>query len=100
MAARTEIIDDKIITAIEDVIRKRMARFGFRRARVRPGLDWTGEPTLYIDAEYDLVKEPLELGVTYGLEVDLMDALEAVGEFRFPHLRHHFDERQTTTADK
>ena len=77
-----------------------MARFGFRRARVRAGLDWTGEPVLFIDADYDLVKDPLELGSTFELPVELIDALEALGEFRFPHLRHHFDERQTTTADK
>ena len=97
MSTRTEIIDDKIVRAVEDVIRARMGRYGFRRAQVRAGFDWTGEPTLFIDAAYDLVATPLKLGVTYGLAIEVLGALEARGEERFPHIRHDFPEDQTTT---
>ena len=100
MITRTEKIDDRVVKAVNDVLRERMGRFGFKQARVRVGPDWTGEPILFIDAEYDLLPTPLEAGATYGIAVDLMDALEAVGETRFPHVKHHFHELQTTTRDR
>jgi hypothetical protein len=96
MNAKTETIDPKVAKAVEDVLRARMGRWGFTRARIRPGLDHDGDPVLFIDAEYRLMPEPLDPRATFGLVTDVRDALERIGETRFPHVRHHFDERQTT----
>lgn len=97
MSPKANVVDPEIVEAIEKVLRTRMGRFGFRSALVRSGLDHMGEPILFIDADYDLVSEPLQLGATLGLTGDLVEALEKVGEYRWPHVKHHFDERQSTT---
>ncbi len=94
--ARSETIDKKVISAIEGVLKARMGRFGFKRASVRVGEDLDGEPALRIDAEYTYQEKPIDVRATVGLITELRDALEKVGEDRFPYIKHHFDERQQT----
>ncbi len=98
MARKSETIDEKVTGAVEAVLKARMGRFGFKRASVRAGEDHGGDPALFIDAEYDYSKKPVDVRATYGLVTEIRDALEEVGEFRFPYLRHRFDDRQTTTG--
>ena len=61
---------------------------------VYPGRDHDDDPVIFIDARYDLIEEPIELDSALGLVGALRDALESLGETRFPHVRHHFDDRQ------
>ena len=96
MARKNETIDKKVIGAIEGVLKARMGRFGFKRASVRAGEDLDGDPALRIDAEYAYSEKPIDVRATVGLVTELRDALEKVGEDRFPYIRHHFDERQQT----
>jgi hypothetical protein len=49
-----------------------------------------------IDAEYTYSATPIHVRATVGLTSELRDALQKDGERRFPHIRHHFDERQLT----
>ncbi len=97
MARKSETIDKKVIGAIEGVLKARMGRFGFKRATIRAGEDRDGDPVLRIDAEYTYSEKPIDVRATVGLTTEMRDALEKVGEDRFPHIRHHFDERQQTT---
>jgi hypothetical protein len=84
----------EVVEAIETILRKRLSRFGYRGARIRAGLDHTGEPTLFIDADYDYSDELLDSAETHGANLDLVYKLPKLGERRFPHVRHHFDGRQ------
>lgn len=96
MIGKSGMIDKKVISTIEAVLKARMGRFGFTRASVRAGEDHDGDPVLRIDAEYTYSEKPIDVRATYGLTTELRDALEKVGEDRFPHIKHHFDERQQT----
>ena len=96
MTRKSETIDKKVIGAIEAVLKARMGRFGFKRASVRAGEDQDGDPVLRIDAEYNYSEKPIDVRATYGLTTEVRDALEKLGEERFPYIRHHFDERQQT----
>jgi hypothetical protein len=96
MTTQTDRVDEKVRRAVDDVLKRRMGRWGFTNARISPGLDHDGDPVLFVDAEYRLVREPLDPRATFGLVTELRAALQALGENRFPHISHHFDERQTT----
>lgn len=93
-------VDNKVKAAIELVLRKRMGRYGFKYARVTAGVDFDDDPVLFVEAEYDLVNAPLDAEVTAGLVTELRDALYALGETRFPHVRHNFDDRQAVASSK
>ena len=73
-----------------------MERWGFTHADIRPGFDHDGDPVIFVDARYELKPEPLDPRVTFGLISDVRQAIEALGEDRFPHVRHRFHEMQTT----
>lgn len=99
MVRRVEKIDDQVLAAIDRIIRARMAPWGYTGLRVRAGLDWMGDPVLFIDVDYKLMEQPLDPRVTFGLVTDVLAAIEDLGEERFPHISHHFHEDQTTTQD-
>jgi hypothetical protein len=94
MASQIGLVEERVQTTITDVLARRMGAFGFRGANVHAGLDHDGEPVLFIEAEYDLVEEPIDPGVTVGLIGDLRNALDQIGESRFPHVRHMFSDEQ------
>lgn len=79
---------------VNEILRERLARYGFREAEVTLGYDHDGDEALFIDAHYDLKNEPLPPRIFYGLTGVIRNALQEQGEPRFPHLRNHFDERQ------
>ena len=87
-------ISKKVESAIEHVLRKRMSSYGYRDARSYVGTDADGDPVIMVDVNYDLIEKPIGADATFGLTTALRDELAKLGEFRFPHIRHHFDERQ------
>ena len=87
-------VDQNMLDAINSVLRNRMGAMGFQRAAVHSGLDHDGEPVLFIDAHYSLTDRPIDPSATFGLLQELRQAPADIGESRFPHLRHHFDDRQ------
>lgn len=98
MANKRNIVDPAVVAAINKVIAARMGRYGFTNASVEPGLDHDGDEVLFIDAAYNYSDRPIESGATFGLVSELLDALEEIGEFRFPHTRHRFPDRQRQSA--
>ncbi|MFZ1108596.1 MAG: hypothetical protein WAN43_09665 [Rhodomicrobium sp.] len=96
MIKKREMVDEKVTKVVNAVLKERMERFGFQRATVLVGQDHDGDPVLLIDADYAYSSDPIDVRATVGLVSALRDALEDIGEFRFPHVRHHFDERQRT----
>lgn len=87
-------VDDKIVELIRDTVRESMQAFGLRGVSVRVGEDHDGDPVLFVEADYDLTDTPIDTAVTAGLTTKLRDKLWAVGETRFPHIRHKFPEEQ------
>lgn len=71
-----------------------MERYGLRSLNVRAGEDHDGDPVIFVDGEYNFSEMPIDTSVTADLTSILRDRLWAVGEKRFPHIRHKFDERQ------
>jgi hypothetical protein len=97
-SARTPI-KPKVKAAIERILRENLSRFGFVRATIEPGEDHTGDSAIFIHAEYQLSDEPVDSKVTLATFSTLRDQLIALGEDRFPYLRHHFAEGQRVLGD-
>lgn len=79
---------------VDAVLREQVGAWGFRGAEVRSGLDHDGDEVLIIDAYYDRTEAPVNALLFYGLTRKVREALREHGEFRFPHIRNHFDESQ------
>lgn len=89
-----EPISPDVMTAIQDLIRQDMGRYGLREVSIRASTDHDGDPVLRIDASYDPVDEPIDPNDVSELLSRLRDRLWAMNERRFPHIRHHFSEQQ------
>ena len=84
----------EVVDVIKALIRKEMGASGLQDVRVAPGLDHDGDPVIFIDADYEPRGRPININVVAGLVNKLCDALWELGETRFPHIRHHFSEKQ------
>ena len=89
-----DIVEDNVIAAVEEIVRREMEPFDFRSVDVTAANDHDGDPILLIDAQYGSGGRPIEPKVVAGLVTKLRDRLWNLGETRFPHIRHHFSERQ------
>jgi len=98
ISARTPI-KPKVRAAIDRILRENLSRYGFVRATIEPGEDHTGDPAIFIHAEYQLSDEPVDSKVTLATFSTLRDQLIALGEGRFPYLRHHFADGQKVLGD-
>ena len=87
-------VDGKIVALIRVTVSESMQAFGLRNLSVRAGEDHDGDPALFIEVNYDLTDTPIDTAVTAVLTTKLRDKLWAVGETRFPHIRHRFSEEQ------
>jgi hypothetical protein len=94
MQERAPAVDKKIVELIEQTMRESMAPFGFKKAEVKPGEDHDGDQVIFVEAQYDLSDTPIDPAVVARLTSILRDRLWNVGETRFPHISHKFDEKQ------
>jgi hypothetical protein len=76
------------------VLERRLQTLGFQRLELVAGEDYEGDDVLYIDLYFDLIEPALDPELFNFLTTELREALQRIGEYRFPHLRYHFDERQ------
>ena len=83
-------ISSKVEQTVERLLRDRLETSGFEGADIRSDRD----PILVVDVKYRFVDRPISSKVTFGLTTELRKALMALGESRFPQVRHHFDEQQ------
>lgn len=92
------MIDDRIRPEVKDlvtdVIKREMGPFGLADVAVSPATDDDGDAVLAIDVRYEAKGAPIDPKVVAGLLHKLRDQLWAVGERRFPFIRHHFQEQQ------
>lgn len=88
------MIKPKVKKEIERIVRARMGRYGLRDIKIQEGKDQDSDDVLFVEVEDDLVDSPLPPSVSYGLIAEVRDAIEPLGEVRFPHVRHKFHEKQ------
>jgi hypothetical protein len=86
--------------AIQDLLKRRLSRFGFDRAEIDVRKDHSGDPALFIDAYYEPRGEPVETDEILRLLTEIRDLLVQMGEQRFPYLRHHLRENQQLRLKK
>ena len=94
MAPVRDEVGRKVRDAIERVLRERLGQQGFREAAVSAGVDHDGDPVLFVLAQFDLVPEPIDPAFTVGITDAVRDALDEVGEIRFPHINFHLHDDQ------
>jgi hypothetical protein len=87
-------------TVVEKVLRDRLASVGFAGANIRPDRDTDGDPILVLDVNYKFSDQPISSKITFGLSTEVRKALLALGESRFPQIRHHFNEQQKIAPQK
>lgn len=71
-----------------------MNPYGLASVAAKTGLDHDGDPVILVDAEYEDNGNPIDPEVMAELTLTLPHRLLEAGESRFPHIRHHFDERR------
>ncbi len=79
--------DAEIQAVAEQVLRSRLAAFGFQHVEVRSGLDYSNEPAVYVDAILGDGAPALASTTLMDAHLALSDALLARGEDRFPYLQ-------------
>lgn len=81
-------MNDVEIQVIADrVLRSQLGRFGYQRAEVRSGHDYSDEPAVYIDAVLGEGAPSLEQNTLMDAHLALSNALLEKGEERFPYLQ-------------
>ena len=89
-AADTHVVQ----TAIQQLLKERLDRYGFERAEIHAGRDHSGDPALFIDAFYHFSTQPIQTALILHLLAELRRLLLSKGEQRFLYVRHRFDEKQ------
>lgn len=87
-------VSPEIVELIERTVQENMRYFGLKSVDVRAGEDHDGDPVIFVEAQYDLSKTPVDTMVIAELISLLRGRLWKAGERRFPHIRHKFDEKQ------
>lgn len=91
-------VSPAVLGLIEAALKKRLANQSLRSVDVTPITDSESDSALSIDVQFDLIEPSLDAERFQFLTTDLRNALEEIGERRFPHLRYHFDERQKVSG--
>lgn len=88
------MISIELRQTIERVLEENLKDIGYVGADIVEDIDQDGDPILEIDVNYRKVGAWVDPTPTFGLSVAVRDALRAIGENRFPHLKHFFPDDQ------
>jgi hypothetical protein len=87
-------IRPEVVAAIREVLQQEMRRFGLECVEVTVAPDHTEEPSLWIEARYGLQGDPIDPRAMARLTTKVRDQLWALGEERFPYIRHDIPEEK------
>jgi hypothetical protein len=91
-------VSGAVHNAVDNLLRTRLAPYGYTRGDITGTTDHDGEPILRIDVYHALTSTPIDTRVTYALPTELQETLNALGEERFPLVHHHFHENQAVAG--
>lgn len=91
---KADTLDPAALEFIERTVREAMGRFGLTSVVAQPDEDHDGDAVIYVEANYDGSGDPIDPEVVARLAIELPKRLWELGEKRFPHIRHYFDEHQ------
>ncbi len=100
MVALAYDIDEKVVKTITSLLHERMDAFGLSDVQVRAGEDHDGDAVIFVDATYALTPRPIEPSAVFEMQSQMLQAVWALGERRFVHVRNHFDDAQTVARRK
>jgi hypothetical protein len=100
MQQRAPAISPDIVRFIEARYREAMAEFGLRSVKVSAQDDHAGDPSIFIDVEFDLSERPIDLKRLWDVHERIRDYLWDIGEPRFAYVRHHFHEDQASAEPR
>lgn len=83
-----------LVRAIEDLLKKELGQYGLSKVDVHGGEDHSGEPAIFIDAEYEYSREPIDPETLAKVRLAIVALVSNHGDDRFPYLQNHFDKRQ------
>lgn len=98
-SSEADQVRNEVHEAIAEMLRGRLGRREVRDVQVRSGFDHEGDEALFVDVYFNLT-EAVDPRMFFRLTTALRDRLTELGEFRFPHIRYHFDEAQTVAGWK
>ncbi|MCH9714393.1 MAG: hypothetical protein K0U63_07595 [Cyanobacteria bacterium] len=87
-------VSAEVEQTIRSVLEEHLSSQGLEGVLVIPGLDHDGDPALFIEIRFRMVKPGVDPKVLIQAGPALWRALGAIGERRFPHLRYDFQEGQ------
>ena len=87
-------IPDEIRAAINEMLWQEVGAYGLHKVTAKVGADHDGDPVIWVDADYEAKGEPINPKAFAALVSKLRGKLWGMGEERFPHIRHHFSEKQ------
>ena len=93
MARKDEIPED-IRAAIDAMLWQEVGAYGLHKVTVSAGEDHDGDSVIWVDADYEAKGAPIDPKAFAALVSKLREKLWSMGEERFPHVRHHFSEKQ------
>ena len=90
MAGVREKVSEDVRNAITRVLHDNLRLHGFQGAMITDGLDHDGDPVIFVEAQFDLVPEPIDPAITFGITQQVRDAIGELGETRVPNIRYKF----------
>lgn len=84
--------------AIREFLNKELASFNLRKIDAKPGQDHDGDPVVHVYVYHRLLDTPLDLKTVSVADSKLRDLAWRMGENRFIHIRHLYDEKQKVAS--
>ena len=89
-----EQVGDEAVAIINEVLKRRVGRYGLIRAEILPGEDHDGDPVIFVETRHKRTDVPVDARETAGAISEIRRELIGIGEYRFPHVRYHFAKGQ------
>jgi len=86
--------------ALSDLLRERLQVAGAESVAVQPDADHEGTPILAVEVKHHLVDRPIELNEVIAADRAARDLAWQMGERRFLHVEHVYDEKQQVARSR
>lgn len=91
------LISGEFETKIEDYARDLFSDVLVTSLQLRAENDHDGDPVLKMDIEHSLIESDINLALVRERDNKIRDRAWELGDSRFLHIRHTYDEKQTVS---